>query len=148
MRAIPMEIAPDWPSVPPPCARTKMSKAFSAPTAASGAMTRLRSLVVLKYSSRSLSLTRTLPVPAFTRTRATAVFRLPVAQVYGSSLTFAMRQQFLRIGPSPLRGDPQGGEKILRPLAGGLLLLRGLGLVVPRRPLDHLPPAPVRHLEA
>src|ERR1700681_1376443 len=77
-RAMPCEIAPAWPLVPPPTTLTLMSNLRWVLVTRSGASAAISRTRLPRYASVSLSLITTRPSPGWIRTRATAFLRRPV----------------------------------------------------------------------
>src|SRR5206468_734233 len=77
-RAMPWQIAPAWPVMPPPCTETIRSILLFMSHRLSGPRTALRSFSSVKYCSSSRPLMRIWPEPSVKRTRATADLRRPV----------------------------------------------------------------------
>src|SRR5205807_4537742 len=84
-RAMPCEIAPAWPLVPPPTTLTLMSSFRWVPVTRSGARAAISSTRRPRYASGSFSLTVTRPSPGWMRTRAIAFFRRPVPRFMSSA---------------------------------------------------------------
>src|ERR1700730_5875842 len=77
-RAMPWEMAPAWPLVPPPTTLTLMSNLRWVLVPRSGASAAISRTRLPRYASVSLSLITTRPSPGWMRTRATAFLRRPV----------------------------------------------------------------------
>src|ERR1700732_3347290 len=77
-RAIPCEMAPAWPLVPPPNTFTLTSNLRCRLVMRSGARAAISRTLRPRYASVSLSLITTRPSPGWMRTRATAFLRRPV----------------------------------------------------------------------
>src|ERR1700716_884352 len=77
-RAMPCEIAPAWPLVPPPNTLTLMSNLRCVLVMRRGARAAISRTLRPRYASVSLSLITTRPSPGWMRTLATAFLRRPV----------------------------------------------------------------------
>src|SRR6266851_6281430 len=118
-RAMPCEIAPAWPLVPPPTTLTLMSNLRCVLVMRSGARAAISRTLRPRYARVSFSLMRTRPSPGWMRTRATAFLRRPVPLVNTSAnldVPLGVEGHDLRLlGLMPMLGtgvDAKSGEHI------------------------------------
>src|SRR4029077_6785177 len=84
-RAMPCEMAPAWPLVPPPTTLTLMSNLRCVLVTRSGARAAISRTRRPRYAIVSFSLVPRRPSPGWMRTRATAFLRRPVPRVKTSA---------------------------------------------------------------
>src|SRR5690606_10133298 len=145
-RAIPCRVASAWPVMPPPHTFTDTSNLPSVSVTSRGCCKVFRTRGRPKYSTASRPLTIMRPVPGTRRTRATAVFRRPVA-IYSSKPTGAANPGHLLSAPPNRRPSffyrsrrsPDGQGKLFRLLGRMRMTRPGVHLQ-----LHQLPPAQAR----